>query len=340
MFKNLKRILVLIPCMVVAFFLFSGSDALAATKGDAILTNGEKTVVGVSNKKNTYYFSDDDYWEFLVTDYSLSAFKGRDRFVKWRVVRPDGQATEWKGNGYDSSVYYVDNKGRFSINNYASLSYSLTDTVDGFDRTTIAPGATYFVDIQYYSHLIYSTHQEGKDETLKIIVSSAVPVATIDYNSTTNIFNIKASFKSGESGVITDVKYMLSSNVLTAAAVEKSPNLVAIDVIPSLDVVASINGDTSSRYLYVVVTTGNGESSITMYDRNPGQGGGGTNGGTQIGSESDGKSQQKNETDDKGSGFGDYDLGEMILIILVIVLVVSCALIIAQKIVDYKKRLY
>ena len=344
MFKNLKKILVWIPCMVVAFFLFSGTRAEAAkTKGDAILVNGEKEVIGTGGKKNTYYFSNDDYWEFLVTDYSLSAFKGGDRFVKWRVIKPAGQATEWHGNGYDSSVYYVDNKGKFTIKNFASLSYSKSDTVDGFDRMTIADGATYFVDIQYYSHLVWSTHQEGKDETLKIIVSDAVPVINTTYNASNNRLSVSAGFAAGESGAITNIEYFFtnSSKSITGYGSFKSiggTSVKSLDITPSTSASGSITVDQSSKYLYIAVVTGNGENVVNIYEVADilGSGSGEVNDGNHVGSD-----EKVTDTDNnKGSGFGDYDLGQMILIILVIVLIVSCALIITQKIVDYKKRLY
>ena len=54
MFKKLKKFLVLVPCMVVGFFLFSGSKAMA---GDAVLINAVDTIViGEENKENTYFF--------------------------------------------------------------------------------------------------------------------------------------------------------------------------------------------------------------------------------------------------------------------------------------------
>ena len=43
---------------------------------------------------------------------------------------------------------------------------------------------------------------------------------------------------------------------------------------------------------------------------------------------------------DSETGLFDYDFGELILLVLVVVLIVSCALIITQKIIDYRKRLY
>jgi len=49
--------------------------------------------------------------------------------------------------------------------------------------------------------------------------------------------------------------------------------------------------------------------------------------------------QQESNTN-TDTGLFDYDFGELILLVLVVVLIVSCVLIITQKIVDYKKRLY
>ena len=47
---------------------------------------------------------------------------------------------------------------------------------------------------------------------------------------------------------------------------------------------------------------------------------------------------EANENND--TGLFDYGFGELILLVLVVILIVSCALIITQKIVDYKRRLY
>ena len=100
MFKNLKKFLVLIPCMVVAFLLFTNSKALA---GDAVLMGADSVTVGQQSKENTYYFSNSATWEFKA---SFKAVKDWDTFLKWRVVRPDGMATAWS-----KKDYYVDNDG-------------------------------------------------------------------------------------------------------------------------------------------------------------------------------------------------------------------------------------
>ena len=117
-------------------------------------------------------------------------------------------------------------------------------------------------------------------------------------------------------------------------------SIKALSINPSSSISGSVSVDSSAKYLYVAATTGNGKVSVIMYQLGTSQGGGSSgqiNNGTQVGTDDIGLT---NKDEGKGSGFGDYDLGQMILIILVIVLIVSCALIITQKIVDYKKRLY
>jgi hypothetical protein len=87
-----------------------------------------------------------------------------------------------------------------------------------------------------------------------------------------------------------------------------------------------------AKYLYVMAKTGNNYSKIVEYDIDDNQ-------KQQTPQKpADNTDAKDNQNDD--SGLFDYEFGELILIILVIVLIVSCALIITQKIVDYKKRLY
>ena len=92
--------------------------------------------------------------------------------------------------------------------------------------------------------------------------------------------------------------------------------------------------DDTADKLYLLVTTPHGYETLVSYDMTANQGGSSVN---QVPS-SNGQ-QNLNNSNDK-DGLFDYDFGQLILIVLVVVLVVSCALIITQKIVDYKKRLY
>ena len=122
MFKKMRKYLLVIPCMLFAMFLFSNSRVLA---NEATLLNSTSHYVGDQKKANKYYFSNDFMWEFKIEDYSV--WGDGDTFLKWRVVRPDGMATEWQGSINDTR--YVDNNGKFTIKKYNELSYTITITV-------------------------------------------------------------------------------------------------------------------------------------------------------------------------------------------------------------------
>lgn len=333
MFKNLKKFLVLIPCMVVAFFLFTNSKALA---GDAVLLGADSVTVGSQSKENTYYFSNSSTWEFQA---SFKAIKDWDTFLKWRVVRPDGMATNWS-----KKDYYVDNNGKFIIGDYSSLSYNVNVGLAG--RTSVAPLSTYYVDIEYYGELIVSWHQEEKDETIKVVVAEndteATPVVNLSYNSSTNKYTVNASFKKEGYGIITSVEYFYANDQKSVnnyanftTEMNKASKKGNLSVSPSNKVSGVINGETGARELYVAVKTGNGYVSIVSYEV-----GSGNNSGNNQNQNNGPVDTTPQQNDEGGDGLFDYDIGELILIVLVIVLIVSCALIITQKIVDYKKRLY
>ena len=337
MFKSLKKIFVLIPCMVLAFFVFSGVKALA---GDAVLLDSSVVTVGKKeSKENTYYFTTEKSWEFKA---QYSALKEWDTYLKWRVIRPDGMATAWS-----SKDYYVDNNGKFIIKNYSSLSY--TKDVGLKDKTSIAPLSTYYVEVQYYGQLITSWHQDEKDEIIKVVVA---PSDILNYFNTTitkssNTFTITSTLqKNGQGyGAITKLEYFFSAtkqNISNYSDFYKAKGLASskgeLDVTPASKVTKTLTG-ANSKYLYVMATDGNGYCSFASYDttasnnqQNPSTNGGTTTNPTQ-------NNAQTNNDKDSG-GLLDYDIGQLILIVLVIVLIVSCALIIAQKIVDHKKKLY
>ena len=331
MFKKMKKYLLLIPCMIFGMFLFSNSNVSA---NEARLVNSVGSVyVGDQVKDNKYYFSNDFMWEFKVEGYD-AIWRG-DAFVKWRVVNPAGMATEWHGGLKDTR--YVDNNGKFTIKKYNELSYTKNVGLSG--RDSIAPVSTYYVDIEYYSFTIWSNHEEEMDETIKIVVgantegTAYIPTIEVDYESASRNFTIGASLvdDSGKgTGVITSLKYFFTE--AKEEDVKKSAFKHALPISYGKTASATLeNVDASAKYLYVLAESGNGYYSILEYS---------IDSKTPTDTETDtDKTPESNEKDDKG-GLFDYKFGEIILIVLVIVLVVSCALIITQKIVDYKKRLY
>jgi len=206
---------------------------------------------------------------------------------------------------------------------------------------------TYYIDIQYYSELIWSTHQEEKDETIKVIVSGNDdslnrPTLDISYNKTANSFTIKTGVP--DYSIITGIAYFFSNDNLTIGTqndfykeLQKSNERGTLLKTPSDEVSVTLkNSATSYRFLYVISETGNGYATISSYDMTPPSGG---NSGGQNTNTSTNPNYTQTSTDDSNGVF-DLPIGHVILIVLVIVLIVSCALIITQKIVDYKKRLY
>ena len=331
MFANLKKMLIIIPCMVIGLFFVTGARIFAA---DAVLLESNEVLVGEEElKENTYYFTNDKSWEFhadfnLVNDY--------DTFLKYRVVRPDGSATKWS-----SKQYYVNNNGKFNISDYTALSY--TETVDISSRVSIVPAATYYVDIEYYGeYLGFIDWNQNKGETLKVVVGSSddnlnIPTANIVHDASAKKYTVTASVLKDEQGysAITDIEYYFATerkenNTIYDFYKNKDASATngSIDFTPASQVSVSFNDpeEAANEYVYVVVTTGNGYSTVVEYN---------------IESGDVSKENLEKEADtNSDTGLFDYDFGELILLVLVVVLIVSCALIITQKIVDYKKRLY
>ena len=340
MFGKLKKMLYIIPLMVLGLFMFGGVEVSAA---DAKMVGVEKFTIG-TNADNTYYIATSNTWEFQA-DYSF--WGDLDGFVRWRVVRPDGRATDWS-----DYIEYVKYDGKFTIGDYTRLSY--TQTVAS--RTSIAPASTYFVDLEYYGSFFMKWHQEDKDETIKIIasgedVSYSTPVIEISFNESTNKVSISASVeKDGEGyGIITEVKYLFSETAIEisddaqfTAALTISNQKGALSFVPSSVVSKNITAPNDKyTYIYVMAKTAHGHYSVMEFELV--EGSGSNNDQTTPGNPGDGSDSSEGDpkdNDEADSGLFDFDFGELILIVLVIVLVVSCALIITQKIVDYKKRLY
>jgi len=331
MFANFKKMLIMIPCMVFGLFLFTNAKVSAV---DAVLLDSNKVIVGEESKENTYYFTNDKVWEFQA-DFNLLK---QDTFLKYRVIRPDGKATAWSGK-----QYYVNNNGKFNISDYTSLSY--TETVDVSTKVSVAPASTYYVEIDYYSEWLgMFPKSQNKNEILKVVVGSSddnlnIPTASIAYDSASKKYTVNASVLKDGMGysVITDIEYYFSdvkkeNNTTYDFYKNKNASSVngALEFTSSSEVGVDFDGsqEEQHKYLYVIVTTANGYSKIVEYSVETGSS---TNGDSNV--------QQESNTN-TDTGLFDYDFGELILLVLVVVLIVSCVLIITQKIVDYKKRLY
>lgn len=322
MLKKAKKYMFIIACMLFGMFLFNNVDVLA---NDAVLLDSSSVFVGEENKDNKYYFSNSATWEFRVDGYEAWNPLIADTFLKWRVVRPDGMATKWSNNDY-----YIDRNGKFIIENYTNLSY--TEELGVADRNSVAQLSTYYVDIQYYSQFIWSTHLKDKDETVKIVVGGTDenlyrPTISIVHDKAASTFKVSAEMlKDGVgTGIITKLSYFFSDVKLDD--VKNSQFVHASSIQANTQVTSNIAMEDGMDYLYVLVESGNGYSTIQEFE---------------IPTDNDENSTTGtgSSTSDKSTGLFDYEFGEIILIVLIIVLIVSCALIITQKIVDYKKRLY
>lgn len=333
MLRSLKKAFIIIPCMVLAFVFFGGVSAFAE---DARLNVDSEQIIQIGDKsaENTYYFTQDEVWSF-VASYKI---KKTSTFLKYRVIRPDGSATKMS-----STVDYVNSDGKFSIE-YKNLAY--VDTVDMNEYTSIAKDSTYYVEITYYSGIFYWAIFAESFETIKIVCpesgESSRPNLNVNYNSDTQKYDVTANFVNANNeevttNVVDTIKYFFSSEKLTIqnlADFNKAYNsddlthkgeftkLASPKAQVSIDKV-----DSEQKYLYVYAETPVGTHTITEVNLN-------TNNSDPVTPDKD------NTNTNNGTGVFDYKAGELILLVLVVVLIVSCALIIAQKIVDYKKKLY
>lgn len=340
MMTKLKKALIIIPCMVFGLFLCQTAKISA---NEAVLTNGKFTYVGDSSmKENKYYFATKETWEFKVNDYKTVA--DNDTLLRYRVIRPDGKATDWS-----DFIRYVDNKGNFTVNS-STLNY--TKSVSLSDRNSVVPLSTYYLDIEYYSKVLFfkEKHQEEKDETVKIVVENTekesynTPKIEITRNPATNKYTIKSSVGEGDKAytLITGSIYFFSKQSLELdnydlfydEAIKDLSVAGSSDFTPAAKTEFTIDGvDAEYKYLYVLSATGHSNYNIEGYnivEDEP----------TDI-PEEENKSDLGNEEENTGNkGIMDWSIGELILVVLIVVLFVSCALIITQKIIDYKKRLY
>lgn len=338
MLRNLKKMLILIPCMILGLFLLSNSKAFALEWG---VVGAESVVIGEgTGNETTYYFTDDTSWEFkteLLGDKWYNKYNnyGKYGFLTYVIIRPDGSATK-----ESEKINFVNTKGSFSINDITTKEY--VDTVDVDSRASVVPAGTYYVDIRYYKvYLDYFTlwQQDGVD-TVRIVVGDGTkPEANVTFNDTTNQFTIEASaLKDGKGhSLIKSVSYYFSETDIQNEVKTFLTNMEAssdYDTLSFKNSTVKINIDKPSgnyNYLYVMVITYNGEPKIVTFDMNEEKLDAG------VGS---GSNQSATNNSNNNDGLWDFEFGELILLVLVVVLIVSCVLIITQKIVDYKKRLY
>lgn len=332
MLKNLKKMLILIPCMIFGLFLLSNSSVSAF---DWELVGADSVVIGEGTSNETkYYFTDNTSWNFktnlTVKDYA------KYTFLTYVIVDPNGNATEESGK-----INFVNAKGAFSINDITSKEFN--NTVDVSQRISIVPAGTYYVDITYYAGVYdFIKLWELGTDTIRIVVAdgseNCIPNTTVTFNDSTNQFTIESSILKDGKGysLIKDVEYYFSETDIQNEIKNFRTNMQASNSADQLSFKSStVKVDIEKpseeyNYLYVMVTTYNGYSKIVAFDM--------TEDVTEPGNGGDNKTPTNNQN--PNDGLWDFEFGELILLVLVVVLIVSCVLIITQKIVDYKKRLY
>ncbi len=346
MLRSLKRALCIIPCMIMAFLLFTGVKAFAI---DAKLVGEfESIVIGEENRENTYYFSNSRIWTIHSKSSSAQIFGNGDRLLKYRVKSPDGKITDWS-----DKIPYVANGDKFTID-LSKLVFKTPVDGDTIKGVSVAEKATYYVQIKYFSTFrpigidFGILIDQKKDETIKIVmgdesIPNSIPKLSLNYKSSESKFDVLANFldennQETSAGIITSIKYFYSNEALQMDSKdafnkehEMSRSKGNCVFTPSARVTTSFDkSSTEYKYVYVMAESGNGNpSNIVSYDLTS----------NTSDSTNPGRNEDSNDKD-KGSGLFSYKAGELILLVLVVVLIVSCALIITQKIVDYKKKLY
>lgn len=337
MFAKLKKFMILIPCMILGLFLCAHVKVEAT---ELALASSTSVVIGEEeNKENKYYFTNSTSWTLSVVDYD--AFFEGDTLLKYRVIRYDGKATGWS-----DYVNFVDTSGKFNVD-MAKLSFDETEDVSV--RNSVVMGSTYFVDVKYYARFKFLgiipvfTKDQEKDETIKIVYNDNsnsevyIPKVTVTYASGQYAVNGKVVDENDTPvGIITEIRYFYAAEKLQTldyntfdVGYKESSNYGNLEFDYDYQVEETIDRIDGENYLYILVKSGNGYVTIKEIDNN-------TKG--EEGTSDNEKTPVADSSDD--TGLFDYEFGEFILLVLIIVLVVSCALIITQKIVDYKKRLY
>lgn len=340
MFAKIKNFVILIPCMIFGLFLCSNLQAKAL---ELTMSNSTVAVVGDETvKENKYYFTNSTSWSLLVKDYD-GYFDG-DTLLKYRVIKGDGTATDWS-----DYINFLNTKGKFNID-MSKLSF--TGTEDLSTRNSVAISSTYFVDVKYYTRFKLMgvvpifTKDQKKDETIKVIYNDNsnsevyIPKVDVSYNSANDHYVLTGKVVDGNNNpvsVITEIKYFYTSDKLSSLdfnefdkGYKESSEYGVIDFEMDYQAETTIDRVDGEDYLYILVKSGNGYMCIKEVDNKAKI--------VEDTGDNDKNPLTGDENDD--TGLFDFEFGEFILLVLIIVLVVSCALIITQKIVDYKKRLY
>ena len=346
---NFKKMLLLIPCMILGLFLF-GNLNVSAEEWELVDCNDSVVIGEGSGNETPYYFTDDESWTFKMELLGDKWYNKYNKYAKYTyltyvIIKPDGSATE-----ESEKINFVNQNGSFTISDINAENYSRKEDVS--QRVSVVEKGTYYVEIRYYSGFlgIKGWKPRGDVDVVRVVLgndnSLGVPEVSVDFNKNTNEFTIEASSLVDGKGysLIKDVEYYFSETSIENTVDTFIDNMEASPLsnkssFKKSSVTVNVEKPTEEyNYFYVMVTTYNGYSKIVAVDMSENDGDSSSDSNVQ-GSGSSNNQNLNNNNDDK-SGWPDFKLGELILLVLVVVLIVSCVLIITQKIVDYKKRLY
>lgn len=345
MLKHIKKMLMFIPCMILGIFMLNSMNVCAE---EWYLNNGDVNAVSVgegTGLETTYYFTDDLSWEFKTK--LTNSQKLTRSMITYVVVDPQGNATK-----ESDGIVFVQSEsgnivGKFSISDISSLAFS--EKVDISQRVSVVPKSTYYIDIKYYSCNYWCNEkkdQQNGADTVRVVLGNdsklGIPKVDVAFDKATNQFKIDASILVDDKGysLVNSVEYYFSKEPVENEISTFRNNMETSELKNRIE---GFNSSTVKveeidkpsdeyKYMYVMVTTHSGYSKIVAFDMNE----------DENSTEASGVSKNplnSNNTNNE-SGWPDFEFGELILLVLVVVLIVSCVLIITQKIVDYKKRLY
>ena len=260
-----------------------------------------------------------------------TGFNARYYTAKVHVFKLDSTGTAWSEYTYNTNATVTMDALKSSAGlklNLSSMTFRSTGTPNNNGDINVADNTfgknTYFVTVSY------SLAGQGlaKAETyaadvFRVLV--AKDVADIDFNVTTNGSQAGVSITSGLP--IASVRYFASDSAASVtpanfeslyktATVKQSVNVGTGAMSKSLSL-----SDADSKYYYVEVTDISGAKSVLDVSSE-----------TAIGDD-----PVYGETPNLST---DTKIGEIILIALIAVFVLAIVLVIVQRIIDYKKKLY
>jgi hypothetical protein len=338
--------------MIFGLFLLNNTSVLAER---AVVLNEDIDVIRGDDGEDVYYEAGPTSINIKVEDYSVT-------LVRWRWVNPEGMATPWSDHKDISKV--GKNYAKFSVDQPYSEEY--TEVADLSNRESAAKAITYWLDIEYYKTNswfgkcnadpflgVFGACELKDSESLRFVAADTANnvVINMEYNKKSKEVTVEAKALTKDNvgyGIITHISYMPSDKKLTLAQVSE---LMKDDANGAIDLINYEDGndeygnyfkknisniDTKDySYVYVKVETFN-SNGITYYDAISLADGQSVEGFIDNGDDND--KDKSNKGDEGGLFSGEYGFGEIVLIVVVIILIIGCALLVVQKVVDYKKR--